>query len=158
MLGPRSPDTAVVAGMREQADHDPHDRWNETTAGGRVTGIETVACWLYEPDGALLSAGLVQRWDPGAACRVRVVGLDWPGQVIQRCLVGDVREVCLELEWGTRLPARVEEVRFDPALGRTCELHLTSVCCEPAVDAAIASQPEPDPPLASPRPGTVGAT
>ena len=128
MLGLRTSDAAAMESALEVTDSDPFATWAEIAAGARATGIEDVGCWLYEPDGALLSAGRVQAWQPSTPCRVLVVELGWPGRIVQRCLVGDVRDVELELEWGPCLPARIEQVRFDPNLGRTCQLHLGSVC------------------------------
>lgn len=135
MLDVRASDAAETARILEEDESDPVGGWAETTGGARITSVENVSCWLYEPDGALLTAGLVRAWDATVPCRVLVVALDWPGQIVLRCLVGDVREVTLELSWGTCLPARVVHVRIDRTLGRTCELHLTSVCRESSGDA-----------------------
>lgn len=158
MPGRRTPDAVGILFAPESADHDPAGGGAETSAKTWAAGIENVSCWLYEPDGVLLSAGLVQAWDPGAACRVRVVGFDWPGQIVQRCLVGDVREVNLELEWGTHLPAHIEQVRFDPTLGRICELHLVSACRDRFARGGLNGHSEADQPPALSDPQTVGAT
>ena len=135
MLDLRASDAAVTARSREEGESDPVGGRTGTGVGARATGVENINCWLYEPDGAILSAGLVRTWDVNVPCRVQLVALHWPGQIVLRCLVGDVREVTLELAWGTCLPARVVRVRYDRTLGRTCELHLTSVCREWRHDA-----------------------
>ena len=134
MLGLLASDAVVTARTPDGGEAPSVGGLTESTVGARVTGIENVSCWLYEPDGAILTAGIVRAWDPTIPCQVLVVALDWPGQIILRCLVGDVRDVTLELEWGTCLPARVEQLRFDRTHGRTCELHLTSVCREVSVN------------------------
>ena len=158
MLGRRTPDAAGIVSAPESADHDPAGCGAETPDKDCAARIENVSCWLYEPDGVLLSAGFLQAWDPGAACRVRVVEFEWPGQIVQRCLVGDVREVSLELEWGTHLPAHIEQVRFDPTLGRICELHLVSVCRDRFARAGLNVHAEADQSPAPSHPQTVGAT
>lgn len=128
MLGLTTHNVAVMEPVLERADSDPFGARTAIAVGALGTGIEDVSCWMYEPDGTLLSAGRVQAWRPSTTCRVLVVELGWPGRIVQRCLVGDVRDVELELEWGACLPARIERVRFDPIFGRTCQLHLSSVC------------------------------
>jgi hypothetical protein len=74
---------------------------------------------LYELDGSLLTAGLAHL---GAASDhnagdICVDGLDQPGRVILRCLLGMVRDVRVELG-GRTLSAEVVRVAFDPRHGR----------------------------------------
>ena len=135
MPGLLTSDAAVTARTPEGGEATSFCGFTESTVGVQITGIENVRCWLCEPDGVILTAGLIRAWDAAVPCRVLIVALEWPGQILRRCLVGDVRDVTLELEWGTYLPARVEALPFDRTLGRTCELHLTSVCHEATGDA-----------------------
>jgi hypothetical protein len=83
---------------------------------------QTVACCLYEPDGALLAAGVVQMHT--AAQEAVVTGLDRPGQIVQRCLLGGLRELRLRLEGSPPITVRIERVTFDPKLGRVCTLRM----------------------------------
>lgn len=82
-------------------------------------------CRLSEPDGTLVSHGRVQRSLSGALNDVIISGIDNPGRLINRCLIGPVRQVLLHLGDGPAHQALVHRVRFDPKLGRVCVLHLT---------------------------------
>src|SRR5215211_8763599 len=91
-----------------------------------------IACHLYEPDGAPLSAATCLLDDapapaaPPAAASPTVVltALDRPGRVVERCLVGPARAVWLHLRDGTLLPGRLERVFYEPARGRSCAVRL----------------------------------
>lgn len=98
--------------------------------------LQSIACHLYEPDGASLSTATCLFDDtpapldapPQSLPPVTVLtALDRPGRVVERCLLGPVGTVWLHLrdETGTLLPAEVEQVFFDPAAGRCCAVRLT---------------------------------
>lgn len=81
-----------------------------------------VACSLYEPDGTPLAAGTAHLTSGTSAWEALVAALDLPGRVVQRCLLGGVREIRVRLGDGVPMIARVERVFFDPKLGRVCAL------------------------------------
>ena len=87
---------------------------------------ESVACFLYEPDGTPLAQGTCD-WNVVDTLRDGLaIVLDQPGRVIQRCLLGDVRRVWVHLRDGALLPTRVERIFFDPKRGRVCALRVES--------------------------------
>ena len=101
--------------------------------------LPSIVCYLYEPDGTLISAA-TQLFEPDhaepttnipaepAPPQVVATGLDHAGRLVNRCLLGPTRTLWLQLRDGALLPAQVERVFFDPdpTHGRSCVLRLTS--------------------------------
>ena len=79
-------------------------------------------CRIDEPDGTPLASGTAEL-EPSTAT-ARIVALDRPGQLVQRCLLGGLRRVRLHLGDGACAPAEIERVFFDPAAGRCCTVRL----------------------------------
>ena len=80
-------------------------------------------------------AGLCQVLNTDATgTRVRVTALDRPGAFVQRCVLGALTTVVLQLGDGEQMTARIERVDFDSREGRTCVL---------VVPAASATAPRP---------------
>ena len=99
------------------------------------TARERTPCRLVDAAGELVSGGLCQVLDRDArGTRVRVTALDRPGAVVQRCVLGALTTVVLQLADGEQLTARIERVDFDNREGRTCVL---------VVPAAAATAPRP---------------
>ena len=82
---------------------------------------QSIACRLEEPDGTLLAAGLMRLATAGEA---EVTGLDRPGRVVQRCLLGGLRDILLRLGDSAPVTARMERIAFDARQGRVCTLRL----------------------------------
>jgi hypothetical protein len=85
--------------------------------------LDVTACRLYEPDGTLLAAGSCQLTTGADHTDVRAV-LDEPGRVLQRCLLGPVKQVRVRLATGRQLTTQVARVYFDARQGRTCLLRV----------------------------------
>lgn len=83
---------------------------------------QPLVCHLEELDGTPLAAGLARMDD--ATPQATVTALDRPGRVVQRCLLGGLRDLRLRLGDAAPVPVRIERITFDPALGRTCTLRL----------------------------------
>ena len=103
----------------------------------------TVGCQLYEPDGTLLTTAFIQARYSGIGCKALIMAPNWPGQIVQRCLIGDVREVRIEVDGALSVPARIEQVRFEPGLGRICVLHVPAACrgCVQGPPAELGTDP-----------------
>ena len=87
------------------------------------TARERTPCRLVDAAGELVSGGLCQVLGRDArGTRVRVTALDRPGAVVQRCVLGALTTVGLQLAGGEPLTARIERVDFDRDAGRTCVL------------------------------------
>ncbi len=87
------------------------------------TAWERTPCRLVDAAGELVSGGLCQVLDPDASgTRVRVTALDRPGAFVQRCVLGALTTIVLQLADGAPVTARVERVDFDSHEGRTCIL------------------------------------
>ena len=85
-----------------------------------------ITCYLFEPDGTLLTVGTARLRAALGAGEALVTALDQPGRLVQRCLLGNLQHVWVQLKDGALLPARVERVFFDPAAGRSCALHIAA--------------------------------
>jgi hypothetical protein len=84
-------------------------------------------CEVHERGGPLLSAGWCRGADGRAPGFVLVTDLEFPGRVVQRCLIGGIRMVELRLTDGTIQSAEVVEIAFDHAQGRTFLLRIPTV-------------------------------
>ena len=62
--------------------------------------------------------------------RVRVTALDRPGAFVQRCVLGALTTVGLQLAGGEPLTARIERADFDRGEGRTCVLVVPAAAFE----------------------------
>lgn len=85
---------------------------------------QRLTCRLYELDGAHLADGTYRMETAPAAMTTLLVAVARPGPLIQRCLLGPVREVLVEFDCGARQRALVARVFFDRQLGRACELRI----------------------------------
>jgi hypothetical protein len=81
-----------------------------------------VACHLFEPDGTPLAAGTAEVDARAAIPTAVVTALDRPGRIVQRCLVGGLQRLRLQLDGGTPVAVLVERIVFDPRRGRVCTL------------------------------------
>lgn len=84
-----------------------------------------VTCVLYEQDGTLLTAATCYGSTAEHPAELLVGALEQPGRVLQRCILDDVYEVCLQLAGRPPVPARVTHLFCDPDLGRTCTVQLS---------------------------------
>lgn len=82
---------------------------------------QPITCRLEEPDGTPLAGGMVRL---ASADEAEVTGLDRPGRVVQRCLLGGLREVVVRLGEGAPITAYLERIAFDARQGRVCLLRL----------------------------------
>jgi hypothetical protein len=92
--------------------------------GDHLAAPEPLRCALVEPDGTLIARGYCLAAD-GAEAALLTVVLPSPGRAIQRCLLGSVRDVWLNLRDGRLLAAHLERLAFDPKVGRVCRLRLS---------------------------------
>ena len=105
---------------------------------------QTIACFLYEPDGTPLAPGVCHREVADDLRDALAIVLDRPGRVIQRCLLGDVRRVWVHLRDGALLPTQVERIFFDPTRGRVCALRTESVAGDTRSPLTAADLPSGD--------------
>jgi hypothetical protein len=95
-----------------------------TRTMSRTLSATQTRCRLTTADGTLLSTGQAVVDDQGGGDSLVIVALDTPGTVIERCLVGPVREVQVTLDDGPPHLARVERVFVHSRFGRACALRL----------------------------------
>lgn len=81
-------------------------------------------CSMTEPDGTPLAGGVLHYRYREPAQEWVTVRLERPGQILQRCLLGDLRVVLLRIDSGAERLAEVDRLVFDPNLGRVCVLRL----------------------------------
>ncbi len=87
---------------------------------------ELPRCRLLDLQGIELSTATC-RFVPGAGAWTAVLcSFDCPGQVVQRCLLGPLRDVWLEFAGGFALSGKVEQVSYDPEHGRVCSIRLAA--------------------------------
>jgi hypothetical protein len=86
------------------------------------TSIST--CQMTEPDGTPLAEGVLHHRYREPAQEWVTVRLERPGQIIQRCLVGNLRVVLLRIDSDPERRAEVDRLVFDPSIGRVCVLRL----------------------------------
>lgn len=86
--------------------------------------LQQIPCSLFEPDGTLLAAGTATFSVQETGAETVITGLDRPGRVVQRCLVGGVSLVQVRLGGAAPVAARVERVSYDAKLGRSCTIRV----------------------------------
>ena len=95
--------------------------------------LRTVACRIYEPDGALLASGSCRlKGAPGPAAAVWIAEDD-AERIVHRYIFGAVRDVHIEFDRGPRLPARLERLQLTPPAGTRCDLRVEQTERVPAL-------------------------
>jgi hypothetical protein len=89
----------------------------------RPEAVET-PCHLAELDGTPLASGALHQRCQELGERWVVVRLHRPGRMIERCLVGNLRQVLLSMDGGPPCRTELDRLSFDPRLGRVCVLRL----------------------------------
>jgi hypothetical protein len=85
---------------------------------------QALGCHVYDRAGNELTGGSCLFEDESPAPEVVVTALDRPGQLIQRCLLGGMRELWLHLRDGRLVPGRLEQIYFQPDVGRVCVIRM----------------------------------
>jgi hypothetical protein len=81
-------------------------------------------CRLADDTGGVLSTGILRPAAIAPGAVLAITHLDRPGDVVRRCLLGDLRGVQVLLANGEALPAVVERVFYEPGPGRVCIVRL----------------------------------
>jgi hypothetical protein len=81
-------------------------------------------CQLFEIDGTPISACSVRVTGTAASTNIVAWGFPQPGLIVDRLLLGQVREVWVQMGSGEPERASVKRVYFSARLGRTCLLQL----------------------------------
>ena len=87
---------------------------------------QTHPCRLLDSKGTLVTAARCSIASAAGEWKAVVSTFDRPGQVVKRCLLGQLRNVLVQFEDGVTLGAEVERVYFDPKQGRTCTVRLST--------------------------------
>jgi hypothetical protein len=121
--------SAAVPARASEADAPTDFEWlddlgNELTPAARTAGALPTTCEVLELSGALLARGTLHDRHREDGWEWITVRLGLPGSIIQRCLVGGLREVRLVIGDGLQRRAEVDRLAFDPSLGRLCVLRL----------------------------------
>ena len=107
----------------------PTDTLEQSEPANHAATDERLRCALVEADGTLIARGYCLAAESDEASLMTVV-LPSPGRAIQRCLLGSVRDIWLNLRDGRLLPAHMERLAFDPKIGRICRLRLSDAVAE----------------------------
>lgn len=81
-----------------------------------------VPCELFEMNGNRLATGLANFLTGAGAWEAVITRFDEPGRLVQRCLLGPVRDLRVIIAGREPIEAKVERVFYDPKLGRACAL------------------------------------
>ena len=79
-------------------------------------------CTLTEPTGEPLADGALHTRYRQTGQDWLVVRLDRPGRMIERCLLGSLRQVMFAVAGGPAVLLELDRLAFDPHLGRVCVL------------------------------------
>ena len=85
---------------------------------------ESTVCRLFDLDGTLIAVGAVR--DQAAQNEALVTMFDQPGRIVQRVLLGGLKELRVQFGGDTLRRALVDRVFYDPKLGRACALTLAA--------------------------------
>ena len=85
-------------------------------------GQTSTRCTLTEPTGEPLASGVLHTRYRQAGQDWLVVRLDRPGRMIDRCLLGGLRQVVFAAADGPAVLLELDRLAFDPNLGRVCVL------------------------------------
>jgi hypothetical protein len=83
-------------------------------------------CRLVDAQGTVVTAAQCHITPAAHAWEALVSSFDRPGQVVERCLLGYLRDIWVEFEDGVALPGRIERVYYDPKHGRVCRIRLSA--------------------------------
>lgn len=88
-----------------------------------------VRCWLFTASGELLSEGDAALPNSGVEPGAEIAfWAHQPSRIIRSCLLDRLQDVRLQMDDGSVLRARVEQVFFQPPHGRCCRLRILSLC------------------------------
>jgi hypothetical protein len=80
----------------------------------------SVACYVYDQKGNPVTAASFELHEAERGAEAVLSRMDQPGRLVQRCIVGGVRELWLHLRDGRLLPVSLESTYFQPDIGRVC--------------------------------------